>query len=193
MVRLLLLACAAPLVAPFQPVSVSRPSTELCYKKTAKEMKAKYPGAGGVQYVLTADAPPYGAEGDVLKVSRGFAVNYLAAKELGKPASAEVIAAAEVKKAEAEAADKAAYDAAATVAQGLMSAEVKIVRALGEDGDLAAVTATDVQQILTAAAGSDMSSVKVTVPSIEAHGDFPITVQLHKKLKVELTLSVVEA
>ena len=54
--------------------------------------------------------------GDVLKVNRGFANNYLAPQGLGEPASAEQIAAFEVKLAERAAAEAAAFDAAAAAA-----------------------------------------------------------------------------
>ena len=84
----------------FQRAAPPRPTTVLQYKKTAKEMRAKYPEGGKVPYVLTKDAPPHGVAGDVLKVNRGFANNYLAPQGLGEPASAEVIAAFEVKLAE---------------------------------------------------------------------------------------------
>ncbi len=193
MAKLLLLVAG---VAAFQPTTgPALPATQLQWSKTAKELRQKYPNAGAqpVKYVLTKNAPPYGNEGDVLKVSRGFAVNYLTAKELGVPASAEVIAADEVKKAAEAAADAAAYDAAANVAQGLAGLDLKIVRALGEDGDVGAVDVADVLQVLTAAASGDVSKAKVKVPAISSHGDYPVTVELHKKLKIELTLSVVEA
>ena len=115
MVRLSLAAGLAGLagVAGFQRQAPPRPTTVLQYKKTAKEMRAKYPEGGKVPYVLTKDAPPHGVAGDVLKVNRGFANNYLAPQGLGEPASAEVIAAFEVKLAERAAAEAAAYDAAA--------------------------------------------------------------------------------
>ena len=107
MVRLSLAAGLAGLagVAGFQRQAPPRPTTVLQYKKTAKEMRAKYPEGGKVPYVLTKDAPPHGVAGDVLKVNRGFANNYLAPQGLGEPASAEVIAAFEVKLAERAAAE----------------------------------------------------------------------------------------
>ena len=88
MVRLSLAAGLAGLagVAGFQRQAPQRPTTVLQYKKTAKEMRAKYPEGGKVPYVLTKDAPPHGVAGDVLKVNRGFANNYLAPQGLGEPA-----------------------------------------------------------------------------------------------------------
>ena len=111
MVRLSLAAGLAGLagVSGFAPQVPPRPTTVLQYKKTAKEMRAKYPEGGKVPYVLTKDAPPHGVAGDVLKVNRGFANNYLAPQGLGEPASAEVIAAFEVKLAERAAAEALKY------------------------------------------------------------------------------------
>ena len=191
MVRLSLAAGLAGLagVAGFQRQAPPRPTTVLQYKKTAKEMRAKYPEGGKVPYVLTKDAPPHGVAGDVLKVNRGFANNYLAPQGLGEPASAEQIAAFEVKLAERAAAEAAAFDAAAAQAQQLMAkGDVSISRAAGEDGGVEAVSAQDVQQVL----GLD-SSAKVTLPKMDGFGDYVVTVTLHKQVKVELPLKLVEA
>ena len=61
-------------------------------------------------------------------------------------------------------------------------------RAAGEDGGVEAVSAQDVQQVL----GLD-SSAKVTLPKMDGFGDYTVTVQLHKQVKVELPLKLVEA
>merc|ERR1711924_383428 len=50
------------------------------------------------------------------------------------------------------------------------------------------VSAQDVQQVL----GLD-SSVKVTLPKMDGFGDYTVTVTLHKQVKVELPLKLVEA
>merc|ERR1719460_2359109 len=96
----------------------SRALTAVAFKKTAKEMRAKYPDAGKVAYVLTKDVPQQGIAGDVLKVNRGFATNYLQPQGLGEPASDDQIAAFEVK------------------------------LAAGEDGAVEPVSVADVQQVL---------------------------------------------
>ena len=61
-------------------------------------------------------------------------------------------------------------------------------RAAGEAGAVEAVSAQDVQQVL----GLD-SSVKVTLPKMDGFGDYTVTVPLHKQVKVELPLKLVEA
>ena len=65
---------------------------------------------------------------------------------------------------------------------------MSISRAAGEDGEVEAVSAQDVQQVL----GLD-SSAKVTLPKMDGFGDYTVTVQLHKQVKVELPLKLVEA
>ena len=175
MVRLSLAAGLAGLagVAGFQRQAPQRPTTVLQYKKTAKEMRAKYPEGGKVPYVLTKDAPPHGVAGDVLKVNRGFANNYLAPQGLGEPASAEVIAAFEVKLAERAAAEAAAYDAAAAQAQQLIAkGDVSISRAAGEDGEVEAVSAQDVQQVLGLDSSPRSRSRRWTLRRLHGHGHF---------------------
>ena len=93
------------------------------------------------------------------------------------------------KLAERAAAEAAAYDAAAAQAQQLIAkGDVSISRAAGEDGEVEAVSAQDVQQVL----GLD-SSAKVTLPKMDGFGDYTVTVTLHKQVKVELPLKLVEA
>ena len=189
MVKVVLAASLLAGAAGFAPAMQPRHTTTLQYKKTAKEMRAKYPNAGKVQYVLTKDAPPHGQNGDVLTVNRGFANNYLQPQGLGEPASAEIIAAFEVKLAERAKADAEAYDAAAVAAQALMGKNgVSITRAANEDGDVAPVTADDVKQVL----GLD-SSAKVKLPAMDGFGEYTAEVQLHKDVKVNLELKLVEA
>ena len=50
------------------------------------------------------------------------------------------------------------------------------------------MSAQDVQQVL----GLD-SSAKVTLPKMDGFGDYTVTVTLHKQVKVELPLKLVEA
>jgi large subunit ribosomal protein L9 len=167
----------------------SQPQTAMAYKKTAKEMRAKYPNAGKVAYVLTKDVPEQGIAGDVLKVNRGFATNYLQPQGLGEPASEDQIAAFEVKLAERAAADEAAYNAAAEMAQKLLGMDgVTITRAAGEDGVVEPVSVADLQSVL----GLD-SSVKVKLPAMDGFGEYAVNVELHKKIKVDITLKLVEA
>jgi large subunit ribosomal protein L9 len=167
----------------------SQPQTAMAYKKTAKEMRAKYPNAGKVAYVLTKDVPQQGIAGDVLKVNRGFATNYLQPQGLGEPASDDQIAAFEVKLAERAAADEAAYNAAAEMAQKLIGMDgVTIKRAAGEDGAVEPVSLADVQQVL----GLD-SKAKVKLPAMDGFGEYSVNVELHKKVTIDIALKLVEA
>lgn len=174
---------------------VRRPQTSaLNWKKTAKETRLKYPNAGVVKYVLTTTAPPYGKEGDVVAVSRGFARNYLSAKKLGVPASEEIVAAWDVAKAAAEEASKKAYDAAANTAQTLMGlGDVSITRAESEEGGVGEVTSADVLALLGERGNVSMEGAKVTLPTIDSHGDYEIKVKLHKDLTINLNLKLVAA
>ena len=188
----LLMSAAVGFRAP--PSVVRRPTSALHFKKTAKQMREKYPNAGSVKYVLTAPAPPYGVEGDVVAVSRGFARNYLVAKNLGKPASAEVVAAFEAKQAALAEASRKAYDAAAETAQTLIGlGDVSIARAEGDEGDVGEVTREDVLQVLGERAKVDLDGAKLTLPTIDALGDYAIKLQLHKDLSIDLNLKLVAA
>mmetsp|Transcript_18013 Transcript_18013/g.55413 ORF Transcript_18013/g.55413 Transcript_18013/m.55413 type:complete len:195 (-) Transcript_18013:72-656(-) len=194
MARLVVFSTLLTVATPFQASAPGRPTTALAYKKTRKEMNQKYPDSKTVDYVLTADAPPYGREGDVLKASRGFARNFLAPMKLGEPASAEIVAAFEAKQAALAAEQAAAYDAAAVVAQTLMGlGDVSVARAAGEDGEVAAVSASDLLQVLAEKSKADLGAAKLTLPAIDGFGDYTVRVQLHKDLKIDLPVRLVEA
>ena len=110
----------------------------------------------------------------MLKVNRGFANNYLAPQGLGEPASAEVIAAFEVKLAERAAAEAAAYDAAAAQAQQLIAkGDVSISRAAGEDGEVEAVSAQGCSRLRGSTRAPRSRSRRWTTTTV--------TVTLHKQ------------
>lgn len=163
--------------------------------KTKKQLKARYPNAGKLSFVLTEDAPPWGVEGDVLRVSRGFALNYLTPRSLGVPASPEIIAEAEAKKAAAEAERQAQIEEAQSLGNKLLGfGKFSISRKIGEEGMFGAVTATDVIGVISAAAGVDLDGTKITFPSkaIDEVGDYSLKLTLDPEVSIDVVLSLVE-
>lgn len=165
--------------------------------KTKKEKRARYPNAGKLSYVLSEDAPPWGKEGDVLRVSRGFALNYLVPRSLAVPASPEIIAEAETKRVAAEAARQAAIEAAQAVANKLMAiGKFSITRKVGDQGKVfGSITAGDVISVVSAASNVDLDGTKITFPSktMDTLGDYPLVLMLHPEVSVSVTLSLIEA
>lgn len=165
--------------------------------KTKKEMRARYPNAGKLSYVLTEDAPPWGKEGEVLRVSRGFAMNYLVPRSLAVPASPEIIAEAEAKRVAAEAERLASIEAAQAVANKLAAiGKFSITRKVGDQGKVfGSITATDVIGVISAAAKVDLDGTKISFASktMDTLGDYPLTLMLHPEVSVSVTLSLVEA
>ncbi|KAJ1451154.1 hypothetical protein M885DRAFT_530639 [Pelagophyceae sp. CCMP2097] len=173
----------------------ARRSVTMMVSKAAKKA-AKYPNAGVVRVVFLKDAQPHGKEGDVLATSRGFALNYLTPRGLAVPASPEIIAEAEAKKAALFAEDEAKREAALEVASKLVAkgGKYSIARKGGDDGMFGSVSSSDILSVIKAATGTDLEGTKVTLTdAIEGFGDYAFTLKLHSKVSVELTLSLVAA
>jgi len=175
---------------------VHRRSTVTMIKATKKQMRLRYPKGGKLDFVLTKDASPWGKEGDVLRVTRGFALNYLSPKRLAVPASGAVVAEFEAKKAALEAERLAAIEAAMGTAGALtMIGRFRIAKKIGPSGDLfGSVDKNDILQVVSQAAGVDLDGSKVTMPSkdMDKLGDYTFSIQLHPEVTIDLTISLVE-
>ncbi|KAJ8604655.1 hypothetical protein CTAYLR_006532 [Chrysophaeum taylorii] len=162
---------------------------------TQKKLRQRYPNAGKLSFVLTKDAPPWGKEGDVLRVARGFALNYLVPRNLAVPASPEVVAEAEAKRAAEEAARVAEFEAKAKLAGQLRAVgKFSLTRTVGEDGKLfGSVTSADVIGVMSAKVGADLDGMPLTFlkKTMDHLGDYPIAIKVHPDITVDLILSLV--
>jgi len=168
-------------------------------KLSNKELRKRYPKAGGkLSVVLTKDAPPWGNEGDVLRVSRGFTLNYLMPNQLAQPASEEIIAEAEAKRAALQAEEEAKREEAAAIGSKLLSiGKFKLQRKSGDDGKLfGSVTPADIIGVVNAAASCNLDAPKIILPpakDIDHLGDYPFSIQLYKDISVDLVLTLTAA
>ena len=189
---MLLIAEVVSFQAPTTPTE--RRSCEMMAKSTRKERRQRYPKAGMLNFVLTKDVAPWGKEGDVLRVTRGFALNYLGPKRLAVPASPQVIAEYEKKKVLEEAERLKKIEAATVSAAKLReTGTFTIQRRAGDEGKIfGSVLATDLLQVVKAVIGTD--DVKIILPpkGIDAIGFYTFTVQLHPEVETECQLSIVK-
>ena len=71
--------------------------------------------------------------------------------------------------------------------------DVSVARAAGDDGEVAAVSASDLLQVLAEKSKADLGAAKLTLPAIDGFDDYTVRVKLHKDLKIDLPVKLVEA
>ncbi len=146
-----------------------------------------------MQVILMEKVANLGNLGDVVKVKDGYARNYLIPHGKAKRATEENRKVFEARRAELEAAQKAALEQATQRGAKLEGQAVKISQRAGVDGRLfGSVTNYDIVDALKAL-GHEVERSQVRMPSgaLKQVGEYPIQVALHTDVVVTITVSVV--
>ena len=144
-----------------------------------------------VHVVLSRDVNKLGKGGDVVKVSAGFARNFLVPQGFALPASEGNIAHFEHQK--RVAGEKAAKlrKAASDVATRLSAVELTIRKTTGAEGKLyGSVTHRDIEEALVAK-GFEIDRKKLHVDPIRALGTFEVTARLAPEITATFKVTVV--
>lgn len=144
-----------------------------------------------VHVVLSRDVLKLGKGGDVVKVSAGFARNYLVPQGIALPASEGNIAHFDHQK--RVAGEKAAKirKGATDVATKLSAVELTITKTTGSEGKLyGSVTSRDIEEALTAK-GFDVDRKKLVHDPIRALGTYEVTARLAPEINATFKVSVV--
>lgn len=145
--------------------------------------------ARSVNVVLQKDVEKLGKGGDVVKVSPGYARNYLVPKGFALPASEGNVARFEhIKRVAAERAAKARAEAK-TVAEKVNAVEIALTARAGSEGKLyGSITSKDIETALKAK-GFDIDKKKLKVDNIRATGTYEVVA--HIAPEVNATFKVV--
>jgi large subunit ribosomal protein L9 len=145
--------------------------------------------ARSVNVVLQKDVEKLGKGGDVVKVSPGFARNFLVPQGLALPASEGNVKRFEhIKRLAAERAAKARADAKA-IAEKVSAVELALSARAGSEGKLyGSITSKDIETALKAR-GFDIDRKKLKVDAIRATGTYEVTA--HIAPEVNATFKVV--
>jgi large subunit ribosomal protein L9 len=147
-----------------------------------------------MEVILQQDVESLGTIGDVVKVKRGYARNFLLPRGLALEADAKNLATLEHRK-RALTAKRAKLQKANEVAAARISA-VKLVipaRAGEEDKLFGSVTNAEVQRVL-ASAGFDIDRKKIALEApIKVLGDYTAQVDLGAGVKAPIKISVVRS
>ena len=146
-----------------------------------------------MEVILREHVEKLGRRGDVVKVTPGYARNFLLPRKLALAVTEgnKKIIARERKLADArELEDKQTAEA---LASRLSAAEITIERRVGETEALyGSVTSADIAEAL-AAKGLEVDKRKIHLDdAIKAIGDFTVPVRLHRDVTAQITVHVVK-
>ena len=145
------------------------------------------------EVLLMAEVADLGKEGDVVKVSDGYARNYLLPRKLAAPVTGATRKRLEKIQKEREAARKIEREAANALAEKLAKVSCTIPMKAKEDKLYGSVTINDVVAALKATSGIDLDKSKIMLAEpIKELGVFEVKVKLHADVEATLKVWVVE-
>jgi len=146
-----------------------------------------------MKIILREDVPKLGKSGELLTVKDGFARNYLLPKKLAVIANASNVRQLEHEKAVIALHQRKLKNSAEVLADRLSHVTLQVTRKVGEQGRLyGSVTSLDIADAL-AAKGFDIERRFIHLPEpIKTAGSFDIELRLHKDVRAQIKLNVVD-
>ncbi len=144
------------------------------------------------QVILLERVEKLGELGDVVNVKPGYARNYLLPQKKALRASKSNIAYFEGQKKQLEADNEKQKKEAEKTAKKIEGAIVSLIRAASESGQLyGSVNSRDIANGLSEKTGEDIARSMVKVnQNYKLIGLFPVNVQLHPEVIVEVTINI---
>lgn len=146
-----------------------------------------------MKVILTTDLKGRGAEGDVIEVARGFAVNYLFPRKMAIQATAGNLKQLEARRHNIEKRELSKRTDAESIASRLQGKTVVVGAKVGEGGRLyGSITPQMVEDAILGQLDVDVDRKKLDVHGhIKTLGEHVVTVSLHRDVKAEVTVTVV--
>lgn len=145
-----------------------------------------------MKVILTQELKGRGAEGDVVEVAYGFAVNYLFPRKIAIPATAGNLKQLEARIHNIRKRDEQRVDGAQTLSASIEDKIVRIHAKAGDDGKLfGSVTTAMIEQAMM-----DQHGIEVDRRRIETHGpiketgDRVVEVHVYREIRAHLTVRV---
>ena len=144
-----------------------------------------------VEVILTENDPKLGKRGQVIKVSSGYAQNFLFPNQKAKPATAANVRLFEQEKARTAKEEEGRVSAARELASRISSVDLRLSVTAGEGDKLfGSVTSQDIAEAL-AAKGVTLDRKKIHLDEpIKKLGSYQIPVKLHPDVQALLKLEV---
>ena len=147
-----------------------------------------------MQVILKEDVQGSGKKGDLVKVSDGYAKNFLIKKGLAIQATPQALA--EYKAKEASKANREAQErqAAADLAGTIEGKSIKMSAKAGENGKLfGSITSKEIAAELQSQLGIEADKRKISLESdIKAYGTYTAEIKLHQGIAAKVYVVVAE-
>lgn len=146
-----------------------------------------------MQVILNEDLPGKGKKGDIIKVSDGYARNYLFPKKLAHEANAANLNSANQKLAAVKHRKETEKKNAQEVAKELEGNTVVVKGKRGNGGKLfGAITAKEIAQAIEDKYGLSIDKKKFTVPVIKEIGVYDVAVKVYAEVSTKIKVQVVD-
>lgn len=144
-----------------------------------------------MKVILLERLEGWGTLGDVVNVKDGYARNYLLPRQKALRANAANLKVFEAQRAEIEARNAKAKDAAAKTGEKLDGTSYVMIRQAGESGQLyGSVAGRDVAEAVNAEGGKIERSMVVLDKPIKTLGMHEVKVKLHSEVTITVTLNI---
>ena len=145
-----------------------------------------------MEVILREHVDNLGRRGDVVKVTPGYARNYLLPRKLALAVTENNKRQIEREKKLAEARDAEEKAAADAIAARIGALDIEIPRRVGENDTLyGSVTSADIAQALQAK-GFEVDKRKITLPEpLKALGETSVPVKIHRDVTAQVKVRVV--
>ncbi|SPD75949.1 50S ribosomal protein L9 [uncultured Desulfobacterium sp.] len=144
-----------------------------------------------MEVILRSDLDDRGLEGDIIKVKRGYARNYLIPKGIALEATAQNIKSLEQQRNKIELRKVKAMEAAIKVQEQLEGMEITFAQRAGEEGKLyGSITSMDIASYLESKdIVIDRKKIMIEKP-IKELGEFKATIRIYPKVNAGIKIIV---
>ena len=148
-----------------------------------------------MEVVLLEDVKALGKKGQIVKISDGYARNFILPKKLGIEATPKNLNDLKLQKANAEKIAAEQLQAAKDLAAELADKSVTLSIKAGEGGKaFGSVSSKEIAKAISEQLGLDIDKKKLVLPEpLKTFGTHEVPVKLHKDVTGKLAVKVVEA
>ena len=148
-----------------------------------------------MQIVLLEDVKALGKKGEIVKVSEGYARNFIIPKKLGVEKTTKNLNDLKLKKANEEKVAAQHLAEARELAEKLEKASVTLSIKAGDNGKaFGSVSGKEIGKAIQEQLGLDVDKKKLVLPEpLKTFGTHEVPVKLHRDVTAKLSVKVVEA
>lgn len=145
-----------------------------------------------MEVILLEDVKSLGKKGDVVKVSDGYARNYILPKKMGLEATQKNLNDLKLQKAAEERRQKEIYEEAKQLAQKIQEGMITLTIKSGEGGrTFGSVSTKEIASAIKEQMGYEIDKKKLTLAEpLKNVGTFTVPIKLHPKVTAQLKVQV---